>query len=200
MQLDIVLKNYRCFPDSTPARISVRGGSTFTAFVGANNTGKSSLLKFFYEFRQLFVQLCAPDTVRGLLLGNPMGLSFPSSVPVSTDVFSNTNDRALQLQFHFNTTRDNSGQGTKIPVRLTITVQRHAVQCTGVLHLSEESVNADTKLKFAHSVLAYGRSPLADFGGFFQLCEALKKTLYIGAFRNAINVGSNASYYDIKIG
>lgn len=44
-EVDLVLKNYRCFPSSCPARFSVRSG--FTAFVGVNNSGKSSLLKFF---------------------------------------------------------------------------------------------------------------------------------------------------------
>lgn len=36
MQIDITLKNYRCFPDSKPARISLREG--FTALVGVNNS------------------------------------------------------------------------------------------------------------------------------------------------------------------
>ncbi len=52
MQVDLVIKNYRCFPDYHPARISIRTG--YTAFVGVNNSGKSSLLKFLYEFRPLF--------------------------------------------------------------------------------------------------------------------------------------------------
>jgi AAA15 family ATPase/GTPase len=44
MQIDLTVKNYRCFPDSEPLRIAIRPG--FTAFVGVNNSGKSSALKF----------------------------------------------------------------------------------------------------------------------------------------------------------
>lgn len=49
MHIELTLKNYRCSPDARPMRISLGGGPT--AFIGVNNSGKSSLLKFFYEFR-----------------------------------------------------------------------------------------------------------------------------------------------------
>ena len=52
MQIDLTIKNYRCFADLSPARITIQPG--FTGFLGANNSGKSTILKFFYEFRALF--------------------------------------------------------------------------------------------------------------------------------------------------
>src|SRR6266566_645883 len=55
MQIDVTLKNYRCFSDERPARFAIRKG--FTAFVGANNSGKSTLVRFLYEFRNLFTNL-----------------------------------------------------------------------------------------------------------------------------------------------
>ena len=53
----LTLKNYRCFPDSMPLSVDI--GSGFTAFVGTNNCGKSSLLKFFHEFQSLFSELAS---------------------------------------------------------------------------------------------------------------------------------------------
>src|SRR5256885_1292987 len=58
MNIELTIKNYRCFSDEKPARISIRPG--FTAFLGINNSGKSSLLRFFYEFRDLFSKLSSP--------------------------------------------------------------------------------------------------------------------------------------------
>ena len=49
MDIDITLKNYRCFEDSNPAKFTV--GRSFVGFVGPNNSGKSSILRFFFEFR-----------------------------------------------------------------------------------------------------------------------------------------------------
>ena len=45
MRIELTLKNYRCFPDISPARIVIEDGK-WTAFVGVNNSGKSSLLRF----------------------------------------------------------------------------------------------------------------------------------------------------------
>ena len=66
MDIEITIKNYRCFPDSKPARIFLQKG--FTGFVGVNNSGKSSLLKFFYEFRHLFARLSNPADFFNILL------------------------------------------------------------------------------------------------------------------------------------
>ncbi len=50
--VNITLKNYRCFSDTKPATVEI--GPRFTAFVGPNNSGKSSFPKFFYEFQQFW--------------------------------------------------------------------------------------------------------------------------------------------------
>src|SRR5438046_10562954 len=63
MDIDVELKNYRCFPDANSARFTM--GPGFAAFVGANNSGKSSLLKFLFEFRGLFGTI--PSTNGNLL-------------------------------------------------------------------------------------------------------------------------------------
>jgi AAA15 family ATPase/GTPase len=52
MLVDLTINNHPCFAGSKPAHIVLRDG--FTAFVGVNNSGKSSLLKFFFELRPLF--------------------------------------------------------------------------------------------------------------------------------------------------
>src|SRR5258706_16356700 len=49
---EIVLKNYRCFEDTDPLTITIDRG--FTALVGPNNSGKSSVLRFFFEFREFW--------------------------------------------------------------------------------------------------------------------------------------------------
>jgi hypothetical protein len=36
MEIEITLKNYRCFPDTNPAKITLRDG--FTSFVGVAKT------------------------------------------------------------------------------------------------------------------------------------------------------------------
>jgi hypothetical protein len=70
MTIDLVLKNYRCFPDRLPTALRIQPG--MTALVGKNNSGKSSVLKFLYEFRDLFRLLSTPSgNFRDALGGRP---------------------------------------------------------------------------------------------------------------------------------
>ncbi len=66
MDLEITIKNYRCFSDEKPARLVLRKG--FPAFVGVNNSGKSSLLKLLISPRLYPVLLAKHPDVLLLML------------------------------------------------------------------------------------------------------------------------------------
>ncbi|MBC2724626.1 MAG: AAA family ATPase, partial [Desulfosporosinus sp.] len=85
MQIEITLKNYRCFPDSKPATFSLQKG--FTSFVGVNNSGKSSLLKFFYEFRPLFNKILNPNQLITAMRGNAQNFTAAPSILDNEEVF-----------------------------------------------------------------------------------------------------------------
>jgi len=121
--VDLIIKNYRCFPDSHPARISIRKG--FTAFVGVNNSGKSSLLKFFYEFRGLFMTLQqSPGQFVSALTGSRPGFSPAPSIYDPNEIFSNANDRDLEAELRFFDDRDPHGSLPK-PTALLIRIPRN---------------------------------------------------------------------------
>lgn len=54
MNINITVSNYRCFSE-TPVRFSLKKG--LQSFVGINNSGKSCLLRLFYELRGIFAVL-----------------------------------------------------------------------------------------------------------------------------------------------
>jgi predicted ATP-dependent endonuclease of OLD family len=86
----ITLKNYRCFSDQSPASIDFDKG--FTAFIGTNNSGKSSFLRFFLEFRPFF---------QSLQNGFPgaQQLSFNlSQVEDWVEIFNNENLRDITIE------------------------------------------------------------------------------------------------------
>jgi predicted ATP-dependent endonuclease of OLD family len=55
----LTLQNYRCFDWDHPAILEF--GEGFTAFVGSNNSGKSTALRSIYELRNMFNSLGYPD-------------------------------------------------------------------------------------------------------------------------------------------
>ena len=126
MHIEITLKNYRCFPDSNPARMSVRGG--FTSFIGVNNSGKSSLLKFFFEFRSLF-QSWVPHSmvIQTVLQETPQAFGFPPTILDLAEVFCNEdgNTRDIQIEIKL-PDASGSSQSANCPLvnRVVVTVVR----------------------------------------------------------------------------
>ena len=53
-QIDVTLTHYRCFHDASPVRFALEPGKTI-ALIGMNNAGKSALMRFFYEFKQVLI-------------------------------------------------------------------------------------------------------------------------------------------------
>src|SRR5437762_920773 len=100
MDIKITLKNYRCFQDTKPVSFVLRSG--FTSFVGVNNAGKSSLLKFFYELRPLFKILAQPTGNLSQAASNSsQGLGQSPSIKDTQEIFCNLNERDLKLEVEF---------------------------------------------------------------------------------------------------
>ena len=98
----ITLKNYRCFADSEPLCIEI--GDGFTAFVGPNNSGKTSLLRFFYELRTVLGSLTEPGQLRTLSTPEqPVGISNYLGVDDPLSIFHAGNKRPLSVQLDFRT-------------------------------------------------------------------------------------------------
>src|SRR5262245_54405234 len=76
MKTEITIGNYRCFSEQRPARFVVGDGET--AFVGINNSGKSTLLKFFFEMRGLWNTITHADTLAEALKGKPQSFGMAS--------------------------------------------------------------------------------------------------------------------------
>ena len=149
MEIELTIKNYRCFSDEKPARILIKPG--FTAFLGINNSGKSSLLKFFYEFRNLFQQLSetgiitfANDmkTIRlvGGLKSQPQNFGFPGEIVDQEEVFCNLNDRNLSIQIRLIPTSATKQMTPIMLERLDIIVQRGSPSWTSKLYVENREV------------------------------------------------------------
>src|SRR5258708_4145639 len=210
MEIELTIKNYRCFSDEKPARILIKPG--FTAFLGINNSGKSSLLKFFYEFRNLFQLLSdtgiitLPNSVQttrlvGSLNGQSPSFSFPNEIMDNEEVFCNLNDCDLTIQIRLVPT---SATEQLTPIwlqRLDIIVQRGTSSWTSKLYLDNREVpSGNLSLRSNNNHLYHVNDLAADLSIMLKACELLGNMVYIPSFRNAINIGANANYYDIPIG
>src|SRR5215469_3349733 len=97
LDIELRLRNYRCFGDE-PARVRITDG--FTALVGTNNSGKSSLLRSLYELRPLFRILSNNNNPgQALRLGGaqPNGTWNPS-IPLGERVFRTGTQRPIDVE------------------------------------------------------------------------------------------------------
>lgn len=199
MKIKITLKNYRCFSDSNPARFSLQ--KDFTSFVGVNNSGKSSLLKFFYEFRNLFQHLSHLGVLLSVLRGEDSYFDLAPSIKDTDEVFCNANNRDLNMQIDFiDTAHTGEQDAIPIPDRIDITIKRGTTTWLAKLYVADEQLNTEQKLEIRDNILYVEDDPKADLTDIGQVFENLAEVFYIGPFRNALNVVSDKDYFDIKVG
>lgn len=199
MKIKITLKNYRCFSDSNPARFSLQKG--FTSFIGVNNSGKSSLLKFFYEFRDLFRRLSHLDTLLYVMRGNDSHFDLAPSIKDTEEVFCNANNRDLTIRIDFIPPAHTEERGAiPVPNRIDITIPRGTTTWLAKLYLADEQLGTEQKLKIVGDIVYVGDDQKADLTDIGQVFGDLAEAFYIGPFRNALNVASGKDYFDIKVG
>lgn len=189
----LTLKNYRCFTDCKPLSIDI--GLGFTALVGPNNSGKSSILKFFHEFRPFFENLATPDGIAS----NTRNLR-PKSVDDWAEVFSNLNERELAIEIKSRASSANKA------IRMKGTAVQNRQDHFDLLFTAELESGYECVIQGRSSLSAFnvegpsGAGPVAiDVAWMEEGFSALSNTCYIGPFRNALNEGSG-TYFDIEIG
>lgn len=193
MDIELTIKNYRCFPDSHPAQFTLRPG--LTAFVGKNNAGKSSILRFLYEFRNLFGHLTSAGNYQ-LALNQGAGFSKAASITDVSEMFHNGNARNLVIAVEVIQRSPNLRWD-----RCEIEVTRDSTSFRCKLWFSGNPVElpGDIRVEGDGRVIHSGMVK-----GFLDLLgeafKTLSQTLYIGPFRNPVNIGSNEAYFDIQVG
>lgn len=231
MEVLITIKNYRCFSDSNPARIKIRKG--FTAFIGVNNSGKSTLLKFFYEFRNIFMSLTTNyiNFQQAFQRNEPIKFDLPRDIFDVDQVFCNTNNRLLRIEFQFLFKDDNDITFHKItnPKNLifTIIIPRNNSYIASCKYVNKK-ITKEIKQVFIKPDCYLGTGTFIsltdnkEMGAnnyivvpyVFDTFVNLSKTVYIGSFRNALNItrvsdesikkieieNSPIDYFDMKIG
>ncbi|HET9182738.1 MAG TPA: AAA family ATPase [Candidatus Angelobacter sp.] len=192
--IDFTIKNYRCFADSEPARFTVRPG--FTSFVGANNSGKSSLLRFFYEFRHLFAILASRNLLVYGFRGQTQSFQPAQSIKDTSDLFNDTNERSISIEMQF----DTMARGICEKCKIVVEIPRVSTNFTLKFFLGNKNLGQNLVENGSHGLLFQLPNLVVDFAPFLKFCGDLQNSLYIGPFRNAINVGSQEEYFDIQAG
>lgn len=194
------VKNYRPFGDS-PARVTVEPG--FTAFVGPNNCGKSSLLKLAYECRDIWEHLKDRNTLVNFAKGTPHFAIKGVGDPL--EIFHDRNDRPLVIEISFppgvpqgiakaELTLHRPGPGgNHVPTTLRIYSAGYDEPLQDCSSVTTTIHGTTVEAVQARDARVLDVRPLTAFA--FDLLSST----YVGPFRNAITEGK-ATYFDLVIG
>ncbi len=199
----ITLTNYRCFPK----RVALDLSAYFTALVGVNNSGKSSLLRFVYEFRHLFGVISnQDDSLIHALRGNPQPLG--AAVIDVAELFSkkSTGDLVVEIDVAGDCPSTDV-PAAHVPDRLIVTVSGTSYCWTAQLATSgtmitfpgDAAVKRGVSNDVAHIIYQSNGAVFANITSLATAAATLHQSLYIGAVRNSINAGGG-KHYDIDIG
>ena len=198
MDVEVTVSNYRCFSD-TPVRFSLKKG--LQAFVGVNNSGKSSLLRLFYELRQVFVGMSSQQAVVNCLSGDQTYGLMPL-VKDPSEIFFDRNERDIVVGFEMSLPAIDD---VPAPSRFEIVLPRATTRWSGRIYVDGSPVvmsglgwinttSGFVAARAPQNKAVFGVSPVAELG------KMLTRMLYLGPFRNTVNVGGSGDYYDIQIG
>jgi hypothetical protein len=199
MELEVTVSNYRCFSDK-PVRFALRDG--LQSFVGVNNSGKSCLLRMFYELRNIFAHMAPPQQL-WQAMGTTLAYSAMPMVKDQDEIFCDRNTRDLTIGFDM---VPGSLGGVPTPSRFEIVIQRargwtvRAYAPGNPDPLAPAGLGLIFKGQDAFVIGSPNQAPIVTLSPVSEVCNVLRRMLYIGPFRNAVNVGGSGDYYDIQIG
>ena len=198
MDVEVTVSNYRCFSD-TPVRFALKKG--LQAFVGVNNSGKSCLLRLFYELRNVFVDMSAQDAVFACLTGPSRPFGVMPLVRDTNEIFCDRNDRDLLVGFEMNI---GPVGDCPAPSRFEVLIPHGTNTWSAKIYAGGTPISrtdlgsryeaGDLRVVDRSGTALVALTPVAELG------KVLSRMLYLGPFRNAVNVGGSGDYYDIQIG
>ena len=212
MEINLVVKNYRCFTDEKPLRLHF--GKGFTAFVGVNNAGKSSILKMFHELRSIFHSLSSMQTeFFSVASGNSRSFENPPSVFEIEEMFTNLNERDISLEVRFSYEASESSNSVPEPNRAVIQLSRTNRSWSTQFYKDEAQIVTGPSLSVKDSRLVDSiGGPKVDFARLMDGFNLLSRAMYVGPFRHisafksgdttysSTTFATGDNYFDLKIG
>lgn len=203
MDINLTIGNYRCFPVGSPASLKLTKG--FSALVGVNNSGKSSLLKFFYEMRPAFTQIGRNTNVAmQLWSGGKLQMQPLPEILDRDEMFFNGNREDIWIEI----TVGDPPKTPAVVARAAVRILRNESSCNATFFNADgsQSRQPDGGVGWSDDVATAHPSNIvvANFRPILTAFRMLADTYYVPAFRHISPLtpaeGAIQNYYDINVG
>jgi hypothetical protein len=193
MEVSLTISSYRCFGRKEPARLTLRPG--FTSLVGPNNAGKSAVLRFLWEFRDLFQRLSASNSGNLYQAIGGVAQVFNPRVGDPTEVFADTNDQDVTIVIK------RVGLAKTVPPaidRFVVTVPRDTGTFTVTMGVGGQVIGPVNQWRDGRPEDAAGEV-MGDLTAIQEACASLANCYYIGPLRTT-QPSASGTDYDSEVG
>ncbi len=204
MSFDLTIRNYRCFQE--PITLSMR--ADLIALIGINNSGKSSILRFFYEFRDLFQNL--QNCIEGNGLNNILGQSgntqsFSPLIGEYDDMFCDRNKENIEVTISWNDECINSKNQHEISMGITVFRSRPNWHVELLIDRTRFLAATFGQIRVLEDRIEWGDRVTTKKSTIHSIFRALTDTQYIAAHRNILNANPSGqragkNYFDLEMG
>jgi len=190
MEIKFTIQNYRCFGDKPIEFVLKRG---ITAFIGANNSGKSTLLRFFFECRPLFAAMSnIPQLFHAVKEGwGPVQIA---NVKDWKQILHKGNPRDVCISIE---SRECDAGLFEGDIKITLDRSQRARVVLSNLEPSkfpQLTFQPPNDFVDPRSNFKYDPKPVA------ALFEQLTRTLYLGPYRSVGDIITSGEYFDMQVG
>lgn len=154
-------------------------------------------MRFLLEFRPLFISLSNHDSVIALLRKG-LVISPPLHVLDAEEIFSHLNDRTINIEIEFSIPR--SGTIAEKNIKYSVNINRN-LSANLVIQVNNNTLPRDNHITVQDGQIIKHRGQFfVDLIELYKFSNSMISSLFIGPFRNTINIGTKQDYLDIKIG
>jgi energy-coupling factor transporter ATP-binding protein EcfA2 len=195
---DITLSDYRCFSAERPAVIELR--SNRQAFVGLNNSGKSALLRMFFELRPLWQSLASTQNWKGLRRGLDLQLLSPAAQQLPTESVIRSNSRSKRTAICFQSKDNTTTSPTSFSIEIADRSVRLVVPDMAELPAEATLIETDTRGELSYATNR-GTMHFGNVSTVLDFAAELSMVQYMPAARSsATGSRGGQAWFDTKIG
>jgi len=204
--IHVSAKNYRCFTHEKPLKLTLSNG--ISAYVGQNNTGKSTILKFLWEIRPIFQAFLHSSNFQRLIRENdnklevtwpdtnrpPEGMfndNDPHNLPVEIEVLVNSEGQFDDLDGEVKKIKYIINRNDEVECLLFSDVTSYPLSFSDK-HLVDRANACISETNDDDDVLSIGAISTA--------LRILFKSSYFASFRFAEGGITKGQYYDSSVG